>query len=106
MPAIAIITVRPEMSTERPEVAAAASSAASLAAAGGPFLPLALEVEHRVVDADREPDQEHDRAGASIAIGTQVARQRDQPEGREDGRQREQQRDAGGDERAEGDQRG
>jgi hypothetical protein len=28
MPAIAVITVRPEMSTERPDVAAAASSAA------------------------------------------------------------------------------
>ena len=59
-PAIATITVRPEMSTERPEVAAAASSAARSLRPGGPFLSFAPEVEHRVVDTDREPDQQHD----------------------------------------------
>ena len=61
MPAIATITVRPEISTDRPDVAAAASSAARSLRPGGAFLTLALQVEHRVVDADREPDQEHDR---------------------------------------------
>ena len=58
MPAIAIITVMPEMSTARPEVAAAASSAARLAASGAPLLALAPDVEERVVDADGEPDQQ------------------------------------------------
>ena len=60
-PAIATITVSPEISTERPEVAAAASSAARSLRPGGPLLAFALQVEHRVVDADREPDQEHHR---------------------------------------------
>ena len=41
MPAIATITVRPEMSTARPEVAAANSSAASRCAPGVALLHLA-----------------------------------------------------------------
>ena len=55
MPDMAMMTVSPEMSTERPEVAAAAR-ARLLAAPGGTFLAFALQVKHRVVDAHREPD--------------------------------------------------
>ena len=32
----------------------------ALAPPGSPFLSFAPEVEHRVVDTDREPDQQHD----------------------------------------------
>src|SRR5881296_1528535 len=60
------------------------------------------EVEHRVVDADREPDQQHDR-GRFLCEREQVTRERDQPERREDGRERKQQRNARGHERAERD---
>ena len=51
MPAIATITVTPEISTARPEVAAAASSAPRSLAPGGALLALASQVEQRVVDA-------------------------------------------------------
>ena len=97
MPAIATITVRPEISTDRPEVAAAASSAAALAPALRAFLTLAPEVEHRVVDADRDPDQEHERRDL-VGHREHVARQGDQAERAEHGREREQQRDPRGDE--------
>ena len=62
MPAIAIRTVTPEISTARPEVAAAASSAALLALAGRTLFALTPEVEERVVDADGEADQQDDSA--------------------------------------------
>ena len=54
MPAIATITVTPEISTARPDVAAAASSAA-LAASGGSLLALTPEVEERVVHPTASP---------------------------------------------------
>ena len=73
------------------------------AASGGAFLACALQVEHRVVDADREADQEHHRLRLE-RDWEQVARQRDQPERREHGGQTEQERDAGRDECAEGQQ--
>ena len=60
MPAIAAMTVRPEIRTARPEVAAAMSIASSLLCALGALLTLAADVEERVVDADGEAD-EHDR---------------------------------------------
>ena len=100
MPAIARITVMPEMRTERPEVAAAASSAA--APGRLPVLAFTLQVEHRVVDADREPDQEHD-CGGLRRHRQQLAGQRDQPEGGEYGGQGEEQRNACGHERSESD---
>ena len=62
MPAIAAITVMPDTSTARPEVAAAASSAASSRAPRGALLALTAQVEHRVVDAHGQSDQQHDRA--------------------------------------------
>ena len=103
IPAIAIITVKPEISTERPEVAAAASMRGTRALAGGPLLALALEVEERVVDADGEADQQDH--GADVLIHRhEMARNRDETDGREHGREREEQRHAGGDERAEDEQ--
>jgi hypothetical protein len=69
MPAIATITVRPEISTDRPEVAAAASSARLFASPGSSLLAFPLQIEHRVVDADREPDQST-IAGAWSATGS------------------------------------
>ena len=95
---MAVITVSPETSTERPDVAAAASSAA-FAASRGPFLAFTLQVEERVVDADGEPDQEHERTG--LVRHREDVRPGDDAEGREDGRQGEQQRDPRGDESAE-----
>ena len=58
IPAIAIITVKPETITARPEVAAAAASDAVFAAPRLALLALAAQVEHRVVDPDREADQQ------------------------------------------------
>ena len=58
MPAIATMTVRPEISTARPEVAAAASKRGLGAAALGPLLALAADVEQRVVDADGQADEQ------------------------------------------------
>ena len=61
-PAIAVITVRPEISTARPEVAAAISSAASAEWPRSRSSIIAARVEHRVVDADGEAD-DHDELG-------------------------------------------
>ena len=61
IPPIANITVQPEISTARPEVAAAASSAASGPAPGGSFLALAPDVEQAVVDPDGQSDQQDHR---------------------------------------------
>ena len=72
----------------------------ALAAPCGSFLPLALQVEERVVHADREPDQHDDRAHV-LVDRPDLARQREQPHRRDHGRQREEQRDACSDERAE-----
>ena len=91
------------MSTDRPEVAGGSRLERSpLAPALRSFLTLAAEVEHRVVDADREADQEHER-GHLVRHREGVARHRDQAEGAEHGREREQQRNPGCDERAERD---
>ena len=89
------------MSTERPEVAAAISSAACGRTARGPLLPLALQVEQRVVDTDCEPDQEHHRRSLH-RDGEHEARESDESEGREYGSQREQERNPCRNQRAEG----
>ena len=69
----------------------------------GPLLALALQVEERVVDADGEADQQEH--GADVLVHRdQVARQRDETERPEHGREREQQRHACGDDRAEDEQ--
>ena len=69
---------------------------------GGALLAFPLQVEHRVVDPDGEPDQENHRVERLVAR-PDLARDRPQPERREDGRQREQQRDPRRDERPEDD---
>ena len=102
-PAIAIMHVKPETRTARPDVAAAASSAASAPAPGVALLHLAAQVEHRVVDADGEADEQHDR-GDRLVDRHELADRAEQAERRADRGQAEQQRQAGGDERAERDQ--
>ena len=91
MPAIAMITVKPEISTARPDVAAAASSRGPLASPGSPLVTLAAEVEERVVDTDREPDQQDHLVDGSVHRH-ELAGQRDEPERREHGRQPDQDR--------------
>ena len=70
------------------------------AAPGGPFLALALQVEHRVVDPDREADQENHRV-ERLRRSEDLARDRPQAERRQDGRQREEERDSGRDQGSE-----
>ena len=73
------------------------------AVTGGAFLTLALEVEQRVVDADRHPDQ-HDHAGHR-GLGVDQVRERGGDAHRGGDRcEREQHRDPGRDQRAEGEQ--
>ena len=71
-----------------------------MALAGRTLFTLAPEVEERVVDADGEPDQQHDCTDV-LVHRDEVARQREQPERAEHGGEREQQRHACGDDRAE-----
>ena len=73
------------------------------ALAGRPLLALALEVEERVVDADRQADQEDDR-GRGVVHGDELARDGQEAEGGHDGREAEEQRNPGGDSGAEVDQ--
>ena len=105
MPAIAIMTVRPETSTARPDVAAATSIASSVSAPFVALLALAAQVEQRVVDADGHAD-EQDHRGDRLVDRHDLARQRDEADRGGDGRQREEHRQAGGDERAEGERAG
>ena len=67
------------------------------------LLALAAQVEHRVVDADRQADQQDHLVDRAVN-GREVAGHSDQADRREDGRQREQKRNAGRDQRAECDQ--
>ena len=102
-PASEIITVRPETRIARPAVAAAMSSAAAGAAAAAPLLALAADVEQRVVDADGEADQQHQRAGRA-AVGRELGDDAEDAHRGGDRGEAEQQRDEGGDERAEREQ--
>ena len=103
MPAMAAMTVKPEISTARPDVAAAAASAASAIAARPALLALAADVEERVVDADGEAD-EHDHRGEVLRRGRELADAGHEAHGGHHGGDAEQQRQAGGDERAEREQ--
>ena len=66
MPAIATITVRPETSTARPGGRRGPLQRRPRVVTGGPLLALAPHVEERVVDADRQPDQQDDRRDALV----------------------------------------
>ncbi len=92
--------MKPEIRTERPDVAAAASTEARLRASRRTLLASPLEVEHRVVDADRESDQQDDRRNR-VVHRQHLARQRQQPDRRQHRRQAEQERDPRGDQRPE-----
>ena len=70
-PASPITTVMPATRIARPTVAEVAASAASADAPDAAFDSLAADVEQRVVDADREADQDHDR-GRRGAVGRDV----------------------------------
>ena len=67
------------------------------------LLHLAAEVEHRVVDADRQADETDDDRDGGVE-GVQLAERAEEADGGDDRGRAEQQRDAGGDEGAEGDQ--
>jgi hypothetical protein len=73
------------------------------AAAGGPFLAFAPEVEHRVVDAHCQPDQQDDCRHV-LVDRHQVAGQCQHAERSHHRGQSDQQRDPGGDQRAEREQ--
>ena len=77
IPAIATITVTPEISTERPGGGGGGLERGPVTAAGRPLLTLALDVEERVVDADGEADQQDDRADV-LVHRDELARQREQ----------------------------
>ena len=74
MPAIATITVRPEIEHRAARGGGGGLERRPFAPPRRALLALALQVEHRVVDADREPDQEHDRAGPASSTGSTLAR--------------------------------
>ena len=103
MPAMAAMTVNPEISTARPEVAAAMSSASAGRAALVLLLHHPAQVEHRVVDADGEADQHRDLTDGLVQRA-ELADRAEQARGGDEGRDAEQQRDAGGDGRAEREQ--
>ena len=101
MPAMATMTVKPETSTARPEVAAAICTASSFPAPARLLLAFTTQVEERVVDADGQADEQDDRAD-HVVHRHDLAGQGDEAERRHHGGQPQQQRDARGDERAEG----
>ena len=61
MPAIAVITTKPENSTARPDVAAAVCKRVGARPSQRALLARAAQVEERVVDADRQADEQDDR---------------------------------------------
>ena len=102
-PAIAVSTVRPEMSTARPEVAAAISTAACDRVAAVALLHHPARVEHRVVHADGEADDHHEH-GHVGGEPVDLADRTEQADRGRDGGGAEHEREAGGDERAERDE--
>ena len=103
MPDIATTTVSPDTSTERPEVAAAIRSAVSGSRPRVALLALAAQVEHAVVDAHRQADQQHHRAGRAVERQP-VADQGEQPVGGQERREGQPDREDRRQEGAEGDQ--
>ena len=91
------------MKTAWPDVRGGLQQRLASARAPRPLLALAAEVEERVVDADRHPDQQ-DHGLGRVAGRDHMARERGQTDRREHAREGEQHRQAGRDERAERDQ--
>ena len=102
-PAIAVITVRPEMSTARPEVAAATSTAASAERPRSRSSITRRVVEHRVVHADGEADDDHE-LGHVGGQRVEPADRPDQSDGGRDGAGAEHEREPGGHDGAERDE--
>ena len=61
IPAMAMITVSPEIITARPEVCRSHLERVLRAPAGRPLFALTAHVEERVVDSDGESDQQDQR---------------------------------------------
>ena len=70
IPAIAISTVAPEIRTACPEVRAADEQGLVRGTTLAALLPLPPQIEERVVDPDRHPDHQDDRAQC-LRIGRQ-----------------------------------
>ncbi len=103
MPAMAISTVTPEIEHGLARGRGGELERGLVGAPGVALLHLAPEVEHRVVDADREPD-EQDHARRGVRHRDDLADRGDQADRADHGGDAEQQRDAGGHQGAEGDQ--
>ena len=78
----AIITVTPDTRIARPDVPAAIRSDSGERPSLGSFLTLAAQVEQRVVDADRHPDDQHHLGRVESPDRQPVARDRHQRQGR------------------------
>jgi hypothetical protein len=104
MPAIEMSTMKPETTIAWPDVRCGRFECRLRALAPVALLHLATHVEHRVVDADGEADEQDDRADL-VGDRGELADRAQQAERRTDGRHAEQQRQACRDERAEGQQR-
>ena len=103
IPAIAISTVAPEIEHRLARRPRGAQQRLVRRVAALPLLSLAAQVEERVVDPDGHADHEDDRAERLLVRRHDVAGELVEPGRREHGREREQHRQAGGDERAERD---
>ena len=101
MPAIATITVMPEIEHRAAGRRGGGRERRARSRPAARSSRSRSQVEERVVDADREADQQDHLADEVASIGTTLAREGDEAERGEDGGEREQQRHAGGDERAE-----
>ena len=102
-PAIAVITVMPEMSTARPDVPAAISTASSTEWPRSRSSIIRRVVEHRVVHADGKTDDHHE-LGHVDRERVELADRPEQADRARHGGGAEHERETGGDERAERDQ--
>ena len=100
MPAIAIATVVPDTTTVRPDVCAVRSSAAWEGSPRWRSSRERIDVEERVVDADRHADQDDDDL-RRVVDRKHLADRPEQAERGGDRGQREHDRDDGGEDRAE-----
>ena len=100
IPAIAIITVMPEIKHRATRGGRRSLEGCRLAAPRPSLVALATDVEERVVDADGETDQENDLRDR-LVHGHDVARQGDEAHRRDHCGEREAERDQGTDERPE-----
>ena len=104
MPAIAAMTVKPEISTARPEVAAAAFER-GLASRGRRRVPPSRAAGRTSSSRRRPRDRRAGRRSTTLSSsGVELADRAEQADRAEHGGEAEQQRQAGGDERAERDQ--